>query len=105
MDNGPQFISSNFQDFCDECGIKLIFSTPRYPQANGQAESLNKMMMNTFKKKLDNSKDKRVSELPFILWSYKTTTRMSSEETPFSLVYRAEAVIPEETGMKLDHVA
>ena len=34
-DNGPQFISFYFQDFCDEWGIKLTFLTPRYPQANG----------------------------------------------------------------------
>ena len=27
-DNGPQFISFNFQDFCKEWGIKLSFSTP-----------------------------------------------------------------------------
>ena len=30
-DNGSQFISFNFQDFYKEWGIKLSFSTPRYP--------------------------------------------------------------------------
>ena len=30
-DNGSQFISSNFQDFCKDWGIKLNFSTLHYP--------------------------------------------------------------------------
>ena len=30
-DNGSQFISFNFQDFCKEWEIKLSFSTPCYP--------------------------------------------------------------------------
>ncbi|KAL5577814.1 hypothetical protein UlMin_019513 [Ulmus minor] len=34
-DNGSQFISFDFQDFCKEWGIKLSFSIPRYPKANG----------------------------------------------------------------------
>ncbi|KAL5577651.1 hypothetical protein UlMin_019350 [Ulmus minor] len=33
--NGSQFISHEFHDFCKEWGIKLNYSTPRYPQANG----------------------------------------------------------------------
>ena len=55
--------------------------------------------MNTLKKKLDNSKGKWVSELPSILWSYRTTARTSTGETPFSLVYGAEAMIPAEIGI------
>ena len=34
-DNGSQFISLNFQDFCKEWGIMLSFSTICYPKANG----------------------------------------------------------------------
>ncbi|XP_060969882.1 uncharacterized protein LOC133037084 [Cannabis sativa] len=49
-DNGSQFISQDFQSFCAEWGIQLSFSTPRYPQANGQAESTNKTIVNTLKK-------------------------------------------------------
>ena len=33
-DNGSQFISFDFQDFCKEWGIKISFSTPCYPQEN-----------------------------------------------------------------------
>src|SRR5690606_3961736 len=55
-DNGSQFISHEFQDFCREWGIKLNYSTPRYPQANGQAEPSNKTIINTLKRRLRKAK-------------------------------------------------
>ena len=33
-----------------------------------------------------------------VLWTYRTTPRRSTGETPFSMTYGAEAVIPLETG-------
>ncbi|GKB26174.1 reverse transcriptase domain-containing protein [Tanacetum coccineum] len=40
-----------------------------------------------------------VEELPNVLWAYKTTPKMSNGETPFSLTYGTEAVIPAEIGI------
>jgi hypothetical protein len=37
--------------------------------------------------------------LPNILWTYRTTPRSSTGETPFSLTYGVEAVIPLEIGL------
>ena len=39
-----------------------------------------------------------MEELPHVLWTYRTTPRRSTRETPFSMTYRVEAVIPLETG-------
>ena len=50
------------------------------------------------KKRLDDAKGKWVEELPHVLWTYRTTPRRSTGETPFSLTYGAETVIPLETG-------
>jgi len=36
--------------------------------------------------------------LPHVFWTYQTTPRRSTGETPFSMTYGAEAVIPLETG-------
>ncbi|XP_013721006.1 uncharacterized protein LOC106424802 [Brassica napus] len=41
-DNGSQFISTRFEAFCEKWKIRLNKSTPRYPQCNGQAETINK---------------------------------------------------------------
>ncbi|XP_075636652.1 uncharacterized protein LOC142608879 [Castanea sativa] len=74
------------------------YSSLVYPQGNGQAEGVNKVIVNGFKKRLDDAKEKWVEELPHILWTYCTTPRRSTWETPFSMTYGAEAVIPFETG-------
>ena len=54
--------------------------------------------MNGLKKKLDNTNGKWVEEVPHVLWTYRTTPRRSTEETPFSMTYGVETVIPLETG-------
>ena len=68
-----------------------------YPQGNGQAETINKVIVNRLKKRLDNAKGKWVEELPHVLWTYWTTPRRSIRETPFSMTYGVEVVIPLKT--------
>ena len=78
-------------------GITNRYSTPAYLQGNGQAEAVNKVIVNGLKKRLDDAKSKWVEELPHVLWTYKTTPRRSIRETPFLMTYGAEVVIPLET--------
>ena len=54
--------------------------------------------MNGLKKRLDDAKGKWVEKLPHVLWTYRTIPRKSIRETPFSMTYGAEAVIPLENG-------
>ena len=49
------------------------------------------------KKRLDDAKGKCEDELPHMLWTYRTTPRRSTRETPFSITYGSEAVIPLES--------
>ena len=46
------------------------------------------------KKRLDEAKEKWVDELLHVLWSYRTNPRRLIGETPFSMAYGVEAVIP-----------
>ena len=48
---------------------------------------------------MEEAKGRWVEELPTILWTFKTTPRSSTGETPFSLTYGVEAVIPLEVGL------
>ena len=79
-------------------GITNRYSTPAYPQGNGQAKAVNKVIVNGLKKRLDDAKGKWVKELPHVLWMYRTMPRRSTGETPFSMTYGAKIVIPLETG-------
>ena len=54
--------------------------------------------MSGLKKRLDDAKGRWVEELPHVLWTYRTTPRRSTGETPFSMSYEAEAVISIETS-------
>ena len=78
-------------------GITNRYSTSAYLQGNGQVEAVNEVIVSGLKKRLDDVKGKWVEELPYVLWTYRTTPHRSTREIPFSMTYGAEAVIPLET--------
>ena len=57
-DNGLQFDSKMFRKYCGELGITNRYSTPAYPQGNGQAKTVNKVIISELKKRLDDAKGK-----------------------------------------------
>ena len=65
--NGLQFDSKIFKSYYGELGITNKYSTPAYPQGNGQAEVVNKVIVNGLKKRLNDAKGKWVEELPHVL--------------------------------------
>ena len=103
--NSLQFDSKMLKRYCSELGITNRYSTPAYPQRNGQAVAVNKVIVNELKKGLDDAKGKWVEELAYVLWTYRTTPRRSTRETPFSMTYGAEAVIPLETGFPMSRTS
>ena len=46
--------------------------------------------------RFETSGKKWIDELPSVLWSLRTTPSRATGESPFSLVYGAEAVLPTE---------
>ena len=98
LDNGLQVDSKMFIRYYGELEITSRYSTLAYPQGNGQVETVNKVIVNGLKKRLNDAKGKWVEELPHVLWMYRTTPCRSTGEIPFSMTYGAEAVIPLETG-------
>ena len=94
-----------FRRYCGELRITNRYSTPAYPQGNGQAEAVNKVIINGLKKRLDDAKGKWVEELPHVLWTYRTTPCRSTRETPFSMTYGTETVIPLEIGFPTSRIS
>ena len=92
-DNRLQFDSIAFRRYYYDLGIRNRYSTPAYLQGNEQVEAVNNVIVNGLKKRLDEAKGKWVEELPHVLWTYRTALHRSIGETPFSMTYRAEAMI------------
>ncbi|GKD78692.1 reverse transcriptase domain-containing protein, partial [Tanacetum coccineum] len=70
-----------------------------HPQANGLVEAANKSLMKWIKARLGRTRAGWVDELPNVLRAHRTSLKQSNGETPFSLTYGSEAVIPAEIGI------
>ncbi|XP_065039365.1 uncharacterized protein LOC135673893 [Musa acuminata AAA Group] len=67
-----------------------------HPQTNGQAEVMNRAILKGLKKRVSGACGAWVDELPSVLWSMQTTPKTASGESPFSLVFGTEVVLPPE---------
>ncbi|XP_077249160.1 uncharacterized protein LOC143888601 [Tasmannia lanceolata] len=67
-----------------------------HPQANGQVKVTNRTLLHSFKKRLSDARTFWAEEIPNVLWAYRTTPQTATGESPFSLTFGVEAVIPVE---------
>ncbi|GJU54526.1 reverse transcriptase domain-containing protein [Tanacetum coccineum] len=98
-DNGAQLVSDPFKSWCTRFEIQQMNTAVAHPQANGLVERANRSLMEGIKTRLRKEKAGWVDELPNVLWAHRTSIKQSNGETPFSLTYGSEAVIPAEIGM------
>ncbi|GJS24269.1 reverse transcriptase domain-containing protein [Tanacetum coccineum] len=98
-DNGKQFRDNPFKDWCEKLCIRQCFASVKHPQANGLVERANRSLGEGIKARLDERSKDWIEELPHVLWAHRTMIKSSNGETPFSLTYGTEAVIPAEIGM------
>ncbi|XP_071687962.1 uncharacterized protein [Rutidosis leptorrhynchoides] len=75
------------------------------PQANGQCEVTNRDIVLDIKARLGLCQRGWIDELPNVLWAHCTTPKSTTNETPFSLVYGSEAVIPAEINVPTMRIA
>jgi len=93
-DNGPQFMSQVFYQFCDKYRIQNMASTAYNPAANGLAEAFNKIIIKLLKKFISSNKRDWNEKLGECLWAYRITVRTPTGNTLFSLLYGCEVAIP-----------
>ncbi|KAL0295488.1 UNVERIFIED_CONTAM: hypothetical protein Sradi_6834000 [Sesamum radiatum] len=79
--------------------LAVKFHLVSHPQADGEVEVTDRILVQGIKKRLDMAGSNCIEELTSVLWSYRTTPRVSTGENPFSLVYGTEALIPAELGI------
>jgi transposase InsO family protein len=67
-DNGGEYTSKEFVNFCKDVGIKRELTTPYNPQQNGVAERKNRMIMEAVKTMIHDQ------DLPMCLWAEAAMT-------------------------------
>ncbi|GKC95734.1 reverse transcriptase domain-containing protein [Tanacetum coccineum] len=98
-DNGKQFQDNPFKDWCEKLCIRQHFASVKHPQTNGLVERANRSLGEGIKARLDARSKNWMEELSHVLWAHRTMIKSSNGDTPFSLTYGTEAVIPAEIGM------
>jgi transposase InsO family protein len=93
-DQGTQFTSSEFRDFAESMGIKLLNSSPYYAQANGQAKASNKIIIKIIQKKIDQKPKRWHSVLNEALRAYGMAPRGATHTSRYELVYGHHAILP-----------
>lgn len=62
-------------------------------------EVSNRTILQGLKKRIEDIPRSWVDELPNVLWSYRTTPRSTTGESPFRMAYGIEAVSPAEVSL------
>ncbi|XP_055622464.1 uncharacterized protein K02A2.6-like [Toxorhynchites rutilus septentrionalis] len=84
-DNGPQFSSEEFRGFCDSNNIKLITTTPYWPQQNGEVERQNRSILKRLIISQGINTD-RINELNKYLLMYRSSPHSTTKRTPSEML-------------------
>ncbi|GJX28809.1 reverse transcriptase domain-containing protein [Tanacetum coccineum] len=98
-ENGKQSNDNPFKDWCEKLNITQRFASIKHPQSNGLVERANRSLGEGIKAHLGEGNKNWIEEIPHVLWAHCTMIKSSNGDTPFSLTYGTEAVIPAEIGM------
>ena len=98
-DNGPQFVSVEFENYLRENGVEHRKSPPLWPQANGEVERQNRTLLKAIKIAVAEGKNWK-EELPKFLLAYRSTPQLTTGATPAFLMFGRElkTKLPEMRG-------
>ena len=82
-DNAVAFKSKRMVEFCHKYDITLGHFTAYYPQGNGLVGSSNKILVNIFKKLLEENKKSWHNKLVHALWVGRLTSQKSINMSPY----------------------
>jgi transposase InsO family protein len=96
-DNGGEFTSNKFNEFCETHGIKRHFSAPRTPQQNGVVERKNRIVQEAIRTMLNEAKIQdiyRREEMYIVVYIHsKGKLRFNYDKTPYELWYGRTTLI------------
>ena len=93
-DRGTHFLNEVIELLLDEFMVIHHKSAPYHPQANGQAESTNKILKKVLTKVVSESRSDWEMKLHSALWAYRVAYKTALGTTPFNLTYGQNAILP-----------
>ncbi|MCO5569821.1 hypothetical protein L7F22_023535 [Adiantum nelumboides] len=93
-DRGTHSINEVIEQLLDEFMVIHKKSAPYHPQANGQAESTNKILVTFLTKIVSECRANWDQKLHSALWAYRVAYKTSIDMTPFNMVYGIQAILP-----------
>jgi hypothetical protein len=95
---GSKFNNHQFWEYCENSRIDIRYISVAHPQANGQVERANGMVLDALKKRLHDAANtkggKWIKELPNAPWGLRTQPSKPTGQSPYFLVYGSEAILP-----------
>ena len=88
-DNGPQFVSKEFETFLNKNGIWHVCSSPYRPQSNGKIERFHCYLKKHFRAAVSDGKSWE-DELPSILMAYRSTCHPMTGASPDVMLFKRE---------------
>jgi transposase InsO family protein len=92
-DHGSHFRNFMMSELTKKLGLRHDNSTPYYPQANGQVEAINKVLITMLRRMIGIHKTSWHTMFFLALWAYRTSVKSATGFTPFRLVYGMEAIL------------
>lgn len=86
--------SIHVRQLCEEYGVDHMRSSPYYLQMNSQVEATNKTLLRILNRMVYDEPKQWTCFLSLVLWANCILKCTSTRTTPFSLVYKTEAMVP-----------
>ena len=87
-DNGPPFNSHRFTEYCEEAGIRVLFSPPYHPESNGLGEAAVKIVKDGLGKlALDHPRKKVDQWIKLFLVHYLNSSRSGGGGSPLERLF------------------
>ena len=88
------FINHTIATLTVKYEIKHRKTTPYHPRANGQTEKTNGILCKILTKTISGAGTDWDTKLFAALWAYRTAYKVTTNATPFQVVYGQEAILP-----------
>ena len=92
-DQGTQWMSASFRQFCEKLGIKHRVTSPYHPQSD-MVERFNRTLLNMIRSYVDEHKECWDQNLQSLAFAYRTAVCETTHATPFELVFCRRAQLP-----------